>query len=116
MASKLLLDIVMLALAIQQVCDTWFNGTIFAGTRAYLEVWEGLESTRRVDRILRFFAELLSCPFCLAHHVMFILVAVCWLPTFLVGSASWGTITMIPVYGLAALQLSVLLHGAISDK
>jgi hypothetical protein len=106
----------MLVLAIQQVCDTWFNGTIFANTRAYLEVWEGLESTRYVDRFLRFFAELLSCPFCLAHHVMFILVAVCWLPTFLTSCASWGSVPMIPVYGLAALRLSLVLSEKISDN
>lgn len=115
MASKLLLDIATLALAINQVCDTWFNGSIFAGARAYMEVWQDVESPRRVDRMRRFFANLLSCPFCLSHHVMFFLVVVCWLPALLAATPPWEIITMIPVYGLAALRLSLLLTEATSD-
>lgn len=112
MASKLLLDIVMIALAINQVCDTWFNGTIFAGTRAYLEVWQDVAGDTRTDRVRRFFANLLMCRFCLSHHVMLFFIVVCWLPTFLL---SWGIFTMFPVYGLAALRLSLLLSDVVPE-
>ena len=114
-ASKLLIDIVALALAINQVCDTWFNGSIFAGTRAYLEVWQDVESSRYIDRIRRFFANLLSCQFCLSHHIMFFLVVICWLPTLLADVPPWSFITMLPVYGLAALRLSLLLDEVTSN-
>jgi len=112
---NLLLDIVAIALAISQVCDTWFNGTIFAEARAYLEVWQGVEPVSRRDKVWQFFAELLSCPFCLSHHVMFVLVSVCWLPTFLESCAAWGVLTMLPVYGLAALRVSGILNKTILD-
>ena len=111
--SQILLDIVSIALAISQVCDTWFNGTIFAARRAYLEAWQGSDNLGWGVRIKLFFADLLLCPLCLSHHVMFVLVAACWLPTFI---TTWGVLTMLPVYGLAALRLSFIINDTLPER
>lgn len=111
MASQILLDIVVIAAAINQVCDTWFSGSLFAGPRAYLEAWQGpaiFENPTRLDRARLFFADLLLCPFCLSHHVMILMILAFWLPTFI---TTWGVLTMLPVYGLAALRLSFIIKG-----
>lgn len=108
-----LLDILAMALAIGQICDTWFNGDIFSGQRAKLEAYQEVRAETRRERLMVWLADMLLCPFCLAHHVMFLLVVVFWLPTFV---TSWGAVTMLPVYGLAALRLSILVNGALPDR
>ena len=108
MVSQILLDIVAIALAINQVCDTWFNGSIFAVPRAYLEAWQSIEDPTGLDRVRLFFADLLLCPFCLSHHVMILMILAFWLPSFL---PTGGVITMLPVYGVAALRLSFIIKS-----
>jgi hypothetical protein len=53
---NLTVDVLLLALAIGAVVDVWLNGSIFAGWRAYAEVWEGK------------LAELAGCPLCLNYQ------------------------------------------------
>jgi hypothetical protein len=56
-------DLVLLALAARAVIDAWRDGEIFAGLRARAEVLDN------------FFANLLSCRFCLAYHAPYLLLA-----------------------------------------
>lgn len=97
-------DLICLTLAIGQVCDTWFNGTIFAGARADLEVKEEQGSK---------WAELMNCPFCLSHHITWMLCLFLVVSFFLPGP--WDAIVKLPIYGLAALRLAIILNAKLPE-
>lgn len=86
------LDFIALTLAASAIVDVWFNGSIFATQRAAIEDSEG------------FWAELLSCPFCLLHHTPWILIVL-----FVIPGGAW----MYPVYALAATRLAWLVNGVL---
>jgi hypothetical protein len=100
-----ILDLICLALSIGQVCDTWFNGSVFASTRAYLEVKEEQGSK---------LAELFNCPFCLSHHVAWMLCLFLLISCFLPGP--WNDIVKLPIYGLAALRVSIILNAVLPEN
>jgi hypothetical protein len=95
------LDLLCLALSTGQVCDTWLNGTIFAGWRAHLE----LNDT--------WFSRLMSCAFCLSHHVVVLLCLLLLISTLMVNP--WDFVIKLPIYALAALRISVILNGLLPD-
>lgn len=108
MVWQLLLDILCIGLAVNQLCETWFLSSIFAGKRAKMEAWQDGGSGNRADNIRAFFADLVLCPYCLSHHLTFWIVVVCWLPVFWCTTCT-SPYTMIPVYGLTALRIATAL-------
>jgi hypothetical protein len=111
MAWQLLLDIICIGLAVNQLCETWLLGDIFAGTRAKMEAWQDPHEKHvlsRADTTRAFFADLVLCPYCLSHHLTLWVVIVCWLPTFWCTTCA-APYSMIPIYGLTALRIATAL-------
>lgn len=88
------LDLAAASLATMQIVETWRHGSIFAGARAEVEARTG------------FFAELLTCPFCLSHWVAGGAVVVCLL------AQSVHPWLMFPVWAFAVTRAAQLLHDA----
>ena len=73
---------VLYVLAVAAATETWSYGSIFSNIHAKIEVYE------------TWWAELLTCNFCLSHWLAALLVAIhyCTLPT------SWDGLLLAPVY------------------
>lgn len=122
-----LLDFVVLALASGAVVDAWFLGSLFASARAFFEEkgnrYEGPADNspgdpdiapaedelpgwmRAADRAIPdAAAELFNCPFCLSHHVPYILLLLFYAPALFL-PAPFSTLLKLPAYSLAATQL-----------
>jgi hypothetical protein len=84
---------VMAALATWAAVETWHHGEIFARQRAYWEVREG------------FFAELLTCPFCLSHWVSLAFTGLAF-----ANSKDANQLFFVPAFWLAATRLSNLFN------
>ena len=80
-----------------QVVETWHHGSLFARTRAWLEVRSGL------------LPELMLCPYCLSHWTALPITAAAAVG---VGSAVFNDLQwlLIPVISLAVTRLSNLLN------
>lgn len=91
------LDVVIMILATNQAVETFHHGSLFAESRAKLEISEG------------FFAELLLCPFCLSHWVAALTVGWYVVARWLVGE-TWELLALAPVYALAIARGAQLLN------
>lgn len=99
-ATRLLVDLVLVALAAGAVVDVWLNGSLFATARARVEAWDNILS------------ELLGCSFCLNYQAPLWLVALLWLPAV---AAPWpvNLICRAWLLWLAAGRLAWLINHAV---
>lgn len=94
---KTILDILCLVLAHRYAMAIWFHGSIFASCRAYLEEKES------------WYAELLTCPLCLAPWMALVMV-LAYLGSLELQDA-WPLVIHVPIYALALAQASRLTNG-----
>lgn len=137
-------DFILITLATGAVVDVWFNGSIFADWRAYLQARldredfdaadtaiddpDGIDfedggeelpfMMRTADKVIPdFIVELLSCPFCFSYHVPWIgLVLFYLIPMMFSLSPGWVFLWHLPVYSLAATRLSNLVNGLLPKE
>jgi hypothetical protein len=76
----LLVDVLLLALAVGAVVDVWLNGSLFAGLRARIEIWDNK------------FSELLGCSLCLNYQAAIWLTLGLWALPMIV--PSWAEIPL----------------------
>src|SRR5438046_279961 len=95
--------ILMLPLAANAMSDVWFYGDIFQRPRNYFKSKTG------------FFAELLSCEFCLAYHIVLTLVLLTVVPVVFLPSP-WCYAGALPVAWLAAVDVLHRLQDYEADK
>jgi hypothetical protein len=79
---RLLILIIITALANSQVIDTWINGSIFRKPRQFIRLLGKKRRRKSKNRswVLRAASELLLCPLCLSH----------WTAAVLLGGAHWA--------------------------
>ena len=129
------LDFFALVMAASAIVDVWRNGSIFAELRAYFEARqdagppladdpvpteESLPADpnpwwmRLFDAVLpRWFAELVSCRFCLSHHTPWVAAVVCYLPTLFVTTPWMIFLLKLPVYSLAATRIGNIINACV---
>ena len=128
------LDFLALTLAAAAVVDVWFNGSIFADWRAFMQdkadgpedpgedaasdtdeedEGEPLPFMMRIaDRVVpTFIAELLSCSFCFSHHTPWLLAVLLFFPSLLVETPWIVFLLKVPVYSLAATRLGTVMNA-----
>lgn len=98
-------EFLVLILALSGIVDVWFQGSLFAGTRAMLEEWDPALTGGRtpVGR------EILICPYCLNHHVGWLVLALFVGGTFL--PPGWELVAHFPVYWIALVRSAWILQG-----
>lgn len=90
---SVLIDVVLIVLAASHLVDLWFNGSILAIPRAYVEArWESSES------VAPLWVELLSCWYCLTHWAV---IATAFL--------YWVIPALLPMLGLVAQRAVVVI-------
>ncbi len=104
-----LIDLFVIVLAASQLVDVWFNGSIFAEARAFLQ-------SKRSDpdagpcRL----CDLMVCWYCLAHWAVLLAALLFWggplLGTFV------GSICRFAVWVLAGIRLLILLNILLPKK
>lgn len=125
------LDFIVLTLAAGAVVDVWFNGSLFAGMRAYMEVRADDDSPPHVywtfpsapyyrgdfwlciaDFIVpRWLAKLLTCHYCTSYHAPWIiLLFLIFLPPYCVAAVA-AEVLRIPFYALAAARAGNLINA-----
>ena len=120
------IDFAALALAVSAVTDSWFLGSLFAEARAFFEEkavsadtateqdGTGDPDTPTVDErpywmriadraIPDAAAELMNCPFCLSHHIPYVLLLLFYVPSLFLGWP-YAAIVKLPIYSLACTQ------------
>lgn len=87
-------NLIITILAVWEIIEIWRHGSLFAGWRGRVELWEGKTG------------QLLLCPFCLAPWVSLLVVLWLNLEAFLTshGLAQAGIIFLSPLYALAAAR------------
>lgn len=119
------LDFFVLTLAASGLVDLWRNGTLFASGRAALEArvdeenWLADESSHSLpglptpwywQRIPLFFAKMLNCHFCFAHHSPWMLGMLFYLPASQC-TGTWMFLLKLPIYSLAATRLGTIINA-----
>ena len=88
-----LVDIFLVSVAVSAVIDTWFTGSIFEKQRQQLDARTG------------FWADMLSCKFCLTHWVAAVLCLLVVVPPLLLGP--WvAELCRIPAYVMVVVWLA----------
>jgi hypothetical protein len=109
-----LTDLLALGLAAGVPVNAWLHkGGIFEEKREKLATWgdpdsESPQAGSRVEQMRGLLAQLLTCRFCLSHHIPWILILLFYLPSLLL-IEPWSIIVKLPIYSLAATRLSLLL-------
>lgn len=98
-------EFIVLALASGAVVDAWRNGSLFDSIRPK-------DDDERYPHWLR---ELLSCDFCLGHHVPWVLALATWAVAPAV-PGPWDRLVSLPVYALAAGRAAWLLNGLLPGR
>lgn len=132
-----ILDFVALCLAATAVADAWFEGSLFAGWRQFLQSKADFyqpaateadavandaagaqlpAAMRLADRFLPFWAvELLTCRFCLSYHIPWLLAVCCLCPLPLDGPDWLLCLRKLPLYSLAVTGASHLIARLVPD-
>lgn len=97
--------LVVCALANWQMVETWHHGSIFASARARVEMYQG-----------SFWADLLSCPFCLSHWTAGGLTILAMALAQQVCAAPFAWFLLTPALSLAVTRLSNLCNDLTHDK
>lgn len=129
----LLVDLVAVALATGGLVDAWKNGSLFVGTRAYLQA---RQEDADPESWMYLLWELLLCSFCLSYHVafwLFVLITlgdvIPWGDLIRSGSHSklgpliawtasipFGSFIRAAVFGVAAARFSFLINGLLPER
>lgn len=97
-----IINLIALVFAVSAVLDAWFYGSIFSTWRAKLQAWRG------GDGVKGFFGDLLTCSFCSAYHLPW-LMGLLILPSFFWNNVLTTLLTL-PIYSLAITKLVVMLR------
>lgn len=124
----IVIQLILLALATDALLQVWFTGSIFNNIQVYCESrLLGLESSEGEDSgqetfIIRWlarcpdlFIELISCRYCLSHHVPYILLGLFFVPSLFV-PVLYSHLFMFPIYSLAVTRMSNVFFSFHNDS
>lgn len=115
------IDLVALGFAAGVPINAWLHpGGLFEELVEWIRVWSEFVPTdekqtpTREDRIKEKIGQLLTCPFCLSHHTPWILILLCYFPSLWM-SYPWDVIFKLPVYSMAATQITLIISYYMKD-
>jgi len=104
-----LIALLVVVLAASHLVDVWFNGSIFADHRAFLQ-----SKRYAPDSGPCRFCDLMACWYCLLHWAVLFAALLYWGGPLLGESA--GAVCKFAVWCLAAIRLSVLINIALPKR
>ena len=112
-----LIDWFILILASGQIVDTWINGSIFERIQNYYRREREATDLPRPgnrDRLwvewrVHIFSDLMTCPYCLTHHAVWVLLVLFFVPTWGEPGHGWR----IPLWILAAIRVNLIIDGVL---
>jgi len=116
------LDLLAIGLAAGVPINAWLHtGGIFEEWVEWLRVWAEFVPTDtkqlpdKHDEIRARVGQLLTCFFCLSHHVPWILILLFYLPSLCV-AAPWSVMFKLPIYSLAATRITLIVEHFMRTK
>lgn len=102
-----LLQFFAIVMASGAIVDVWFNGSILADKRAWVQA-----AADTPDAKLALLWELLNCFYCMSYHIpLYLLAGVLVMTEF----TPWADVAWLLVYALAATRTSLLINGLLPD-